>query len=81
MEIHEIRWRSSEKEKKDASLEPSKGFYKGSRLSLKAASIHTPKSWKSSKSNEILENPWKSIENDESPQMTRSQPGIEQRFL
>ena len=23
----------------------------------------------------------KSIENDESPQMTRSQPGIEQRFL
>ena len=25
-------------------------------------------------------NLWKSIENDESPQMTRSQPGIEQRF-
>ena len=29
----------------------------------------------------IHENLWKSIENDESPQMTRSQPGIEQRFL
>ena len=34
--------------------------------------------WKSMK---IYENIWKSIGNDESPQMTRSQPGIEQRFL
>ena len=138
-----LRWQ-------EASLESSRGFYKGSRLSLKAPGTHTPKymkihenpwksmkiygnpwksmiinrkRWKSSddkkpawnrapdrracetpcfkppsnkakKQSTPSSNPskpskpsnprnprnlWKSIENDESPQMTRSQPGIEKR--
>ena len=127
-----LRWQ-------EASLESSKGFYRGSRLSLTVVTFHARKSmkmhenpwksmkidrkrWKSSddkkpawnrakvsigaagcplrphksyrhpyleymkihenlgKSIEIYGKPWTSMENDESPQMTRSQPGIEQRF-
>ena len=39
----------------EASLESSKGFYKGSRSALKTVSIHAPESVK------IYENQWESI--------------------
>ena len=78
----------------EASLESSKGFCRVSRSLLTDVSIHAPKfmriheifekTWKSMKIAENLWKSWnpkKSIKCDEIPQTTRSQPGIEQRFL
>ena len=63
-----LRWQ-------EASLESSKGFYRGSRSYLTVARPHARKSMKIHeiplKSMKIYENLWKSKENNESPQMTR----------
>ena len=70
-----LRWQ-------EASLESSKGFYKGRTTYLKSLRHPYPEIPENlTKSMKIYVNLWKSIENNESPQMTRSQPGIEQRFL
>ena len=68
----------------EASLESSKGLYRDSKSLLTDASTHVPKSKK------IVENLWKhenlrksmkSDKYDGNLQRTRSQPGIEQKFL
>ena len=70
-----LRWQ-------EASLKSSKGFYRASRSFLKSLRHPHPEIHEHpSKSMKIYENLWKSIGNGESPQMTRIQPGIEQRFL
>ena len=68
----------------EASLESSKGFYRGSMSYLTDASTHVPKSIKIYKNikineiHEIHENPKK---NPMEVLRRQSQPGIEQRFL
>ena len=92
MQIHEIlrnpmkvlRWR-------EASLESSKGFNRGSCWPLRPSSFISRNPWKSMEINNNQLYVWKSMKidtilckskkYDESPQMTRSQPGIEQRFF
>ena len=80
------RWKSSDDKK--PAWNRAKVSIGAAGWVLRRAEHYTPKSWKSIKS---YENLWKSMEiygkqrksmeNNESPQMTRSQPGIEQRFL
>ena len=86
MKIDRKRWKSSD-DKKPAWNRAKVSIGAAGRIlpSYTVVNIHARKSmkiyenlWKSMK---IHENLWKSIENDESPQMTRSQLGIEQRFL
>ena len=76
MKICEIRWKSSE-DKKPAwnQANVSVGAAGRSLLSCHWLNIHTPGWFK------IYENLWTSMKYDESLQRTRSQPGIEQRFL
>ena len=95
MNIYENPWNTMKVVRgQEASVESSKGFYKGSGSYLKALNTHALKSvenhkdlWKYLQSMKIDEKLWKAmkiiktIKYDDYPQRTRSQPVIEQRFL